>query len=243
MTETLKALIVDDEPPARNQMRRLLADFPEIAIQGEASRFSEAKALIDKINFDVVFLDVQLFGQNGFDLLPLLKPSTQVVFVTAFDEFAIRAFEVNALDYLVKPVRPERLAVAVQRLKQFQWSNPVSLPEKKLTEEDLIFLNEGGQKRFVQLTSICYITAEGEYSEVHFFEGASSLIRKPLKNWETDLPPETFIRIHRNAIINLNFIEKVERLPGGRANVFMKKTSRPFETSRRLTPEFEKRVK
>ena len=239
---TLSALIVEDEPLAREGLRDLLAPYPEIVICGEIGRLSEAQKFLEHTSPDIVFLDIQLFGKNGFDLIPFLSPKTRVIFITAFDNFALRAFEINALDYLLKPVDPKRLQKTMKRILEESSKEPREIPDLKLKKEDSIMLSVGERQRLFPITAIWALTADGEYSEIHPVGCSSGLIRKSLKRWEEDLPPEMFVRIHRNTIINLDFIEQVKKLPDGRFMVFMHHASVPFETSRRQSEEFERRL-
>jgi two-component system LytT family response regulator len=235
-------LLVDDEPLARKSLQKMLAPFSDLRIIGEAGRLEEAREFVLRQIPDVVFLDIQLFAKSGFDLLPSLPDTTKVIFVTAYDTFAVRAFEVNALDYLLKPIDPARLTQAVERLRQAPGTGPATPPSLSLKKEDTILVQAGDRRRLLPLTQVRAITADGEYSEVHPLEGPSALLRKSLKHWENDLPADTFVRIHRNAIINLAYIERVQEKENGTFLVFVRQFATPFESSRRMSSEFEKRL-
>jgi two-component system LytT family response regulator len=242
--EQIRAIIVDDEPLARIGLKRLLAGFTHIQVVGEAGRVPEARKLFEETPCDLVFLDVQLFGGNGFDLLPFLPSTCQVIFVTAYDEFALRAFEVNALDYLLKPVKPTRLAEALRRIQHQAGAAPTepAPPTGKLRSDDSVLLTEDSRKRLIAVKNIRAITADGEYSEIHPEGSPSGLLRKSMKSWEEDLPADRFIRIHRNAIVNFDFIEHFERQEGGKFVIRVKGFPTPFESSRRLSSEFSRRI-
>lgn len=226
-----KAIIVDDERLARREMLRLLAEFDEINVVGEAENLSEAVELIDKEKPHLVFLDIQLSSENGFDLLEKTKPNFKLIFVTAFDEYAIRAFEVNALDYLLKPVNPDRLAKAIEHLKE---ENRDGKPELRPLEfDDRIFLELGERSVFLKVCEISHINAAGDYSEIFTIEKKKRLVEKPLREWEERLPKKNFVRIHRQTIINLEEVENIETWFNRTFQVRLKTFSQPLAVSRR----------
>lgn len=202
-----KTIIVDDERLARKEMRRLLAEFDEITVAGEAENLSEAVCLIEKEKPQIVFLDIQLSGENGFELLEKTAQNFKLIFVTAFDAYAIRAFEVNALDYLLKPVNPERLAKAIERLTE-ETDKKVDL--RAFEFDDRIFLEIGNRSVFLKVCEISHINSSGDYSEVLTAQGKKFLVEKSLREWEDRLPEKHFLRIHRQTIINLEEIEEIE---------------------------------
>ncbi len=212
-------------------MRRLLAEYDEIAVVGEAENLSEAIELIEKEKPNIVFLDIQLSGENGFDLLERVEQNFKLIFVTAFDAYAIRAFEVNALDYLLKPVNPERLAKAIARLAE---EKPEEKPELRPLEfDDRIFLQLGERSIFLKVCDISHINAAGDYSEVLTIDKRKLLIEKPLREWETRLPEKQFLRIHRQTIINLEEVEEIETWFNRTFQVRLKKYPNPLAVSRR----------
>jgi len=212
------ALLVDDEPLARMELRRLLKAHPQVDITGEAGTMADARALLGREAYDLVFLDVQLRGGSGFDLLDSVRPEAQVVFVTAYDRFALRAFEVNALDYLLKPVAAPRLAATLLRLGDNRTgavapvapAAPVSTGQK-LTMEDRVFVRTGAATRFVPVASICAVRSNENYTELVLAGGESLLVLRTLKSWEETLPAENFVRIHRQALVNLAQVKAIER--------------------------------
>lgn len=233
----LKAIIVDDERLARKELRSLLADFAEISIVGEAENLTETVNLIQTHNPDVVFLDIQLSNENGFDLLEKVEKDFKLIFVTAFDEFAIRAFEINALDYLLKPVNPERLAKTLERLLEAEEKNEICL--RKLEYEDRLFLELGERSRFLKVSSIKCICADGDYTQVFTDEGKKHLVTKSLKEWEDRLPEKYFIRIHRSTIVNLEFIEKVETWFSRSYQIYLRDLKEPLTVSRRYAAQLK----
>lgn len=236
----LSAIVVDDERLARRELIRLLAAHPEIAIAGEAASVDEAAALVAAVDPDVVFLDIQMPRRSGFELLAAADVRGRVVFVTAHDVHAIRAFEVNALDYLLKPVHPARLATTIARLLASEPAADAPLPapdeppaqdQARLEPDDHLFLTEGRVARFARVRSIVCIRGASDYSEIVLSDGKQLLLRRPLKEWEARLPP-SFARVHRSAIVNLDHVERVER-DGDEYRVHLRGTSEPVALSRR----------
>ena len=236
----LTAIIVDDERLARKELRSLLIGFKEISVIGEAEDLSKAVGLIENEKPDVVFLDIQLRQENGFDLLEKVEQTFKLIFVTAFDEFAIRAFEINALDYLLKPVNPERLATAVERLfDDEETKNQTEL--RKLEIDDRLLLEVNERSYFLQISEISHISASGDYTEVFTSDGKKSLIEKPLREWEERLPEKLFTRIHRSTIININKIEKIETLFNRTMEVSLQNFTGIFSVSRRNTTKLKEK--
>ncbi len=201
----IRTLVIDDEAPARAALRGLLRAHPEIELVGEADTLADAEARLQVHDYDVVFLDIQLLGGTGFDLLPFVRAEAHVVFVTAYDQHAVRAFEVNALDYLVKPVSPERLDAALRRCTtQLTDSQAPSSSGSALAPTDRIHLKVGnGHTRFVALADIAAIEANENYSAALLADGNRLLVRRTMKQWEDTLPRTHFVRVHRGTIVNL----------------------------------------
>lgn len=195
----MKALLIDDERLARVELRRLLASHPDIEIAGEARDAAEALDLIRRVAPDLLFLDIQMPGKTGFDLLESLEELPQVVFTTAYDEYAIKAFEVNALDYLMKPVAPERLASALAKLR----------PRSSRAKLEQVFVRDGDRCWIVRLSDIFLLESEGNYTRL-YFGGDRPLIHRSLNALEEQLDPEMFFRAGRRHIVNLKWIDKVD---------------------------------
>jgi two-component system LytT family response regulator len=193
----MKAVIVDDERLARVELRRLLRAHPEIDVVGEARTGNEAIALLRATTADVLFLDIQMPGMTGFDLLEALEDVPQVIFTTAFDHYAIRAFDVNALDYLTKPIAPARLAAALARLR----------PRSGTTRLDQVFIRDGDRCWIVRLPDVFLLESEGNYTRMHF-GSERPLIRRSLDALEAALDSATFFRANRRQMINLRAIQK-----------------------------------
>lgn len=208
--KSYKSIIIDDERLARLELRRLLSHHPEIDVVAEAAGVDDAIRKINDHQANLLFLDIQLKGETGFDLLNRIEFTGKVIFVTAYDQYAIRAFEVNALDYLQKPVSLERLSMALKRLpgdETIQAHEPI----KALNADDLIFLTFGKTMRFLKVNEILLIKAEGQYTEVLTVKGEKGLVSQTMKEWESRLPGNLLIRVHRSYIINIAYIQSIRQ--------------------------------
>jgi len=229
--KVLRVLVIDDERLARKEMITLLEDYPQIQVVGQADSVESAKSEINKTNPDVLFLDIQMPRKSGFDLLNEIDFSGQIIFVTAYDEYAIRAFDVNALDYLLKPVSAERLERSLQRLyDEIPQPEPVA---RKLSYDDRLFLNFGIRLNFLRINQIVAITAEKDYTLVHLLDGKSGLTYKSMKEWEERLPGKHFSRIHRSAIINIDTIAKIDKWFNNSLKIHLPGLPEPLIVSRR----------
>jgi two-component system LytT family response regulator len=212
----MKSLIVDDEPLARRELRRLLAEFPWVEIVGEAADVSEAAARIEALTPDLLFLDVQMPGGSGFDLLARLDHVPHVIFTTAYDHHAVRAFDVNALDYLLKPIEPQRLAAAVTKARSMPEDRDAEVPPNEVLER--LFVRDGVRCWFVPLREVCMLMAEGNYVRL-FWGKERPLLGRPLHSLEQRLDSKRFFRANRRQIINVDFIASVEAGVGGQLHV------------------------
>ena len=231
----IRALVVDDERLARRELRKLLAAHPAIEVVGEADAVAPALTALEQLAPDVMFLDIQLRGETGFDLLARAHPPCRVVFVTAYDQHALRAFEVNALDYLVKPVHPERLARAVERL-----AAPAAAPGR-LGYDDRLFVEERGRGRFIAVAAIVAVRAAGDYAEL-VCDDHSALSPHPLRAWEARLPTRHFVRVHRQAIVNLERVTRVDATAGG-YQLHVRGLPEPLAMSRRYAARIKDRFR
>lgn len=224
------AYILDDEPLAIRSLSKKLEDFPEIEIIGESTRMAKAKTDLYRLDPDILFLDIQLMEGTGFDFLNGVNYSGHVIFVTAFDEYAFRAFEINALDYLLKPVSHERLESTLKKLMVNSGEN--NLTNVKYSIGDRLLVTERSNMRFILISSIELIEAARDYSTIKTSEGASFLLLRSMKEWEDRLPPDHFLRIHRSYIVNINNIERITRHSTSSAKVYLKNMSEPVTLSR-----------
>ena len=237
----MRAIIIDDERLARTELRKLLQDFPEVEVVDEAANADEAINKIDSLQPDLVFLDIQMPGKTGFDMLAELERAPHVIFTTAYDEYALKAFEVNALDYLLKPIEPKRLADAMQKLHVVETKENHIAPENYnqsiLTEVDQVFVKDGERCWFVKLSDIRLFESVGNYAKV-FFGANKPLILKSLNALEERLDPKTFFRANRKHIVNLRMIEKIEPYFNGGLLLELKGGEK-IEVSRRQTVKFK----
>jgi len=207
-----KAIIIDDERLARNELKKLLMEFPEVEVIGEAANANEGIDKIESLSPDLVFLDIQMPGKTGFDMLTELERAPHVIFVTAYDEYALKAFEVNALDYLMKPVEPKRLADALMKVRQKDEEeefSSVNIRTGLLGEHDQVFVKDGERCWFVKLSEVRLFESVGNYAKV-FFSTHKPLILKSLNSLEERLDDKVFFRANRKHIVNLRMIDKIE---------------------------------
>jgi len=206
-----RAIIIDDERLARNELKKLLQDFPQIEVVDEAANATEGIEKIDLLNPDLIFLDIQMPGKTGFDMLQDLDKAPHVIFTTAYDEYALKAFEVNALDYLMKPIEPGRLADALHKLQQAEEKEAAQQNGSRglLTEADQVFVKDGERCWFVKLSEVRLFESVGNYAKV-FFGTNKPLILKSLNALEERLDEKTFFRANRKHIVNMRMIDKIE---------------------------------
>ncbi|MEP2669970.1 MAG: LytTR family DNA-binding domain-containing protein [Cyclobacteriaceae bacterium] len=233
----MRALIVDDERLARKELIKLLEDHPSIEVVGEAMNADEAEQMVNELNPDLLFLDIQMPGRTGFQLLESLDSAPLVVFTTAYDEFALKAFEVNALDYVLKPIHPERLSEAVQKVNEKEKSRGGRSKDKKLGLDDQVFVKDGDRCWFVSLTNIRLFESDGNYIKV-YFDNNRPMIHKSLNALDEKLDERAFFRASRKHIINLSWVESIEPWFNGGLMVKLKGGDK-VEVSRRQAAKFK----
>ncbi len=302
--KTLNTVIVDDDTHSRKLLGILLKKFPQVKVVGEASNISSALSIIKETKPDSVFLDIKLGANNGFELLDKIQNNAKVIFVSAYDSYALQAFEINALDYLKKPVEKDRLAKTITRLlesngyeevksagvlstaqvasgvlevdtlssnipnkegqnilrdalkgadneldsdadesseEEFEYSKGDS--KKGLEYDDRLFITADGISKFIKISSIQCITAEKDYSYIYLVGGKKYLILKPMVEWEERLTPKYFVRIHRSTIVNLEYVEKVEKWFNSSYHVYIQNLGEPFQMSRRYASKLKEKFK
>lgn len=246
MTPKFKAIIVDDEKLARLDLRNVLSSFEEMEIIGEANNLSSAEQLIHKLHPNLVFLDVQLRGESGFSLFDKIEfspkgklPELDFVFVTAYDKYAFRAFDVNALDYLLKPVSPERIRQMIDKLSYIRTGNTDHF--HSLNFDDVIFLLLNTKYRFLKISSVVAITSNADYTFIYTDDKTRSVTRKTMKEWENRLPEDHFCRIHRETIINLSYLSNMSSSLSESNKVFLDGFEEPFLISRRYAAKIKKK--
>jgi two-component system LytT family response regulator len=258
--KTIRVVIVDDEPFARERVRRLLAEDADTEIVGEAGDGAEAISVIKAKKPDLIFLDVQMPGKNGFDVLAELAPEETpiVVFLTAYDSYAVRAFEAAALDYVLKPFNEDRFQKAVDRAKnqlraqantESNRSDAKADPRESDAGEafgfaggflERVIIKKGGRVFFFKTDEIEWIEAYGNYVCLHF-EKATYLLRETVTNLEARLDPKKFARVHRSVLVNLDRIREMQPVFGGRAKLVLASGTR-LTTSRRYNQKFSKLI-
>ncbi len=240
--KTIKALIIDDERLAREELKSLLQPHSIIEIVGEAKNGNEALDLIHQLNPDVLFLDINMPGLTGLDLVKRLEIVPYVIFITAYDNHAIEAFDLQALDYLLKPIDPERLQQAIQKL-ELVLEEDVTIDEldiptrKQLTKEDAVFVKDGESCFFLHLKEVFYFESVGNYIKI-IIEGKKPLLLKSLSSLEERLFMYDFFRSNRKHIVNVHQIEKIENWFNG-GLMFEMKNGDKIEVSRRQAVRFK----
>lgn len=239
----MRALVIDDERLARKELINLLSQYDQVEIVGEANNVDDAKEKIEALAPDVVFLDIQMPEKTGFDLLEELDNVPHVVFTTAYDEYAIKAFQVNALDYLLKPIEPKRLGEAIERLLKILNESPDKSEElgsfagRKLTLDDQVFVKDGDRCWFVKLSNVRLFESDGNYIKV-YFDNFKPMIHKSLNALDERLSEKSFFRASRKHIINLSWVEAIEPWFNGGLVVTLKGGDR-IEVSRRQAARFK----
>jgi two-component system LytT family response regulator len=234
----MKALIIDDERLARVELRRLLTPFKEINIVGEAVNVDDALNKISELNPELIFLDIQMPGKNGFELLEELDSVPIVVFTTAYDEYALKAFEYNAMDYLLKPIEPKRLEDTIKKIVEKNRKSTILESESPvLKESDQVFVKDGDRCWFVKLINVRLFESEGNYVRL-YFEDNKPLILRTLNYLDERLDNKTFFRANRKHIVNLKWIENIEPWLNGGLLVKLKGGNK-VEVSRRQAIKFK----
>ena len=236
----MRALVIDDERLARKELIKLLNEHSEIEVIGEAMNADEAMDLIEKLNPDLLFLDIQMPGKSGFELLEMLDTVPMVIFTTAFDQYALKAFEVSALDYLLKPIQPERLNESITKLikaETGQFSESVENEGTRLKLNDRVFVKDGDRCWFVSLTDIRLFESDGNYIKV-YFDTFKPMIHKSLNALDDKLDQRMFFRASRKHIINLSWVDSIEPWFNGGLMVKLKGGEK-VEVSRRQAAKFK----
>ncbi len=242
-----RVFIVDDERLARMALRDVLADHADVTIVGEADSVDSAVAGITRCDPDVVFLDVQLLDGNGFEVLERVAVRGHVVFVTAYGNHALRAFEVNALDYLVKPFEPDRVRLALARAAVTTRGGSIAVhtgdaeaPSGRFRAGDRICLQDARSIKFCRVHELAFVQAADSYAEMHLVSGSVVLVSQRLKYWEERLP-DTFCRVHRSTLVNLDLVDEL-RLTRHGWQLLLRGQPEPLAVSRRLVPALKTRL-
>ena len=267
----LNTIIIDDDRQSRKLLSILLQKFPQVNLVGEASDLHSAMKIIQEKKPDSIFLDICLGEESGFKVAETISGNSDIVFVSAYDDYALKAFEVDALDYIQKPIFYDRLALTIERLlannnissKDIKFkktgrkdsvvignsnNNNVKLkkdgnPQNILGYDDRLFITCDGASRLIKINSILFITAEKDYSYINMVNGKKILVLKTMAEWEERLTPKYFSRIHRSTIINLEYVEKVEKWFNSSYRVYLRSVKEPLQMSRRYAAKLKERFK
>lgn len=231
----MKVIVIDDSRLARNELKRLLKEFDIITVEGEAANAIEAKERIEELKPDLIFLDIQMPGKDGFELLQELEYLPEIVFTTAYDQYALRAFEFNALDYLQKPIEKDRLAASISRVAEKREKAEIAGDFLKPTDQ--VFVKDGDRCWFIQLKDVELFEVDGNYTKI-YFEGFKPMIPRTLNYLESRLDPKSFFRANRQQIINLRWIERIEPWFSGSIKIYLK-GGQEVDVSRRQTQRFK----
>lgn len=239
--KTYRTIVIDDERLAREELKSILTGFTQIEVIGEARNGEEGIELITELEPDLIFLDVSMPGMTGFEMLKKLDQIPRVIFVTAYDEFALKAFDVNALDYILKPLDPKRLTETLEKLKnsddeEFESKAPIEDLDRKLGLDDKVFIKDGEKCYFVKLSEVRMFESDGNYVKV-YFDKNRPLILRSLNSFEERLDPSSFFRANRKFIINLEWVTGIENWFNGGLQVELR-TGDKIEVSRRQAIRF-----
>lgn len=232
MKTKFRVIVVDDERLSRHELIRILSKFEAFNVVGEAFDVTSAITLIEKSVPDIIFLDIQMPKQSGFELIKQVKTEAKIVFVTAFENYAINAFDVNAFDYIVKPVSEERIQKLLDKISS---NVPEGSSQIKLSYDDKIFVSDNKFLKFIAISDITMIQSTGNYSNVYMKDKEKILICKSLKEWLSKLPTNKFCRIHRTTIINIDYIDKIERWLNSSFKVYIRNIETPVMMSKRYS--------
>lgn len=233
----MKALIIDDSELARKELKHLLKTFDQVKVIGEAENADEALVMIDEKKPDLLFLDIQMPDKDGFELLEELIDTPEVIFTTAYNEYAMKAFDHNALDYLQKPIKEERLSLALEKASEkLRSRKDKEARSNYLGIEKQVFVKDGEQCWFVSLADIRVLEIMGSYTRI-FFQDQQPMIPRSLNYMETRLDPEVFFRANRQQIINLKYVERIEPWFSGTLKVYLSE-GEEIEVSRRQSIRF-----
>lgn len=245
--DTIKSVVVDDVDMMRITLKKVLDGFPNIEIVGEASDYESARQVINDTKPDLVFLDIDLNGLTSIDLLNEITCEPKIIFITSHPDFAIKAFELNAVDYILKPISSERLKRAIDRVTELGPEGNVGTvmdeTQERFKPDQIILLNFDGKLTFIKIQDINFIEAFGNYTKIHMNDGKLSITYNSIKNWDNRLPSDVFIQIHRSTIVNLLNVAKIEKWTNDTGRLFLKGIEKPFEISRSYFFQIKKKYK
>jgi two-component system LytT family response regulator len=230
----IRVIVIDDERLAREEVKRALMGYRDFELVGEAANADEAREQIEAADPDLIFLDIQMPEQNGFDLLESLDKAPEVVFTTAFDQYAVQAFEINALDYLVKPMRAERFEMAIEKVRK-KWMGTIE--NKRLSTEHQVFIKDGNKCHFLKLKDVYLIESMDNYAAL-YYDNKKTYIKRSLNQLEEKLDGSVFFRINRAQIINTSYIKQIDPMPKGTLRISLE-TGEVLDVSSRQSVLFK----
>jgi two-component system LytT family response regulator len=244
--KSIRAVLIDDVEVMRITLKKVLEQFPHINIIGEASSFDEAKEVVNRLKPDLLFLDIDLNGLISIDLLEELNCTPKIIFITSHENFAIKAFEMNAIDFIIKPISAKRIANAIERVSLPSVAindNNLNEGEERFQSDQIILLNFDNKMNFIKIKDINYIEAYGNYTKINMLDGKLSITYNSIKNWENKLPLDIFIQIHRSTVVNLINVLKIEKWTNDTGRLYLKNVDKPFEISRSYFFQIKKKYK
>lgn len=243
--KNIRAVLVDDVEMMRITLKKVLEQFPHIELVGEASSFEQAKDVINNLQPDLLLLDIDLNGLTSIDLLGEINCTPKIIFITSHENFAVKAFELNAVDYILKPISASRISKAIQRITSSVAETEVLAADsdEKFQSDQIILLNFDNKMNFIKIKDINYIEAYGNYTKVFMTDGKLSITYNSIKNWDAKLPSDVFIQIHRSTVVNLLNVLKIEKWTNDTGRLYLKGMEKPFEISRSYFFQIKKKYK
>jgi two-component system, LytTR family, response regulator len=243
--KNIKTLIIEDDSSSMVLLKEFIKDFPYISVIGEAKTIKEAESLAkNNQDAEIVFLDIDLHGVNALDVVKYLKPSTKILFITAHPEFAVKAFEYNTIDYIIKPISFDRLKNALSRISNVEHEEKTEKESiGRFAINNMVLMNINGELKFIKIKDINFITAKGNYTTISMIDGTIFSTYGLIKVWEDKLPVDDFIRIHRSTIVNLNNIARIEKGTYDTGIMYLQNVEQPFEISRNYFSQMKGKFK
>ncbi len=235
---TIKTVIIEDDLASINLLTEFLKSFDFIEVIGKATTFKESEILLQEnsLSIDLAILDIDLQGANSLDLIKYLTPQTKIVFTTSFTEFAVKAFEYNTIDYIVKPISFDRLKKALGRIniveKTIEDIDEFTKLNSRFSINNMVLMNINNEMKFIKIKDINYIQAKGNYTNVSLEDGTQFVTYGLIKIWEDKLPLDDFFRVHRSTIVNLHNVIKIDKGTYDTGILYLKGLTEPFEVSR-----------
>jgi two-component system LytT family response regulator len=243
--KNIRAVLVDDVEMMRITLKKVLEQFPHIELVGEASSFDQAKDVINNLQPDLLLLDIDLNGLTSIDLLGEINCTPKIIFITSHENFAVKAFELNAVDYILKPISASRISKAIERITSSvaETEALATDSDEKFQSDQIILLNFDNKMNFIKIKDINYIEAYGNYTKVFMTDGKLSITYNSIKNWDAKLPSDVFIQIHRSTVVNLLNVLKIEKWTNDTGRLYLKGMEKPFEISRSYFFQIKKKYK